>query len=69
MALTLRHSTLFAANTGLISTEVAPSGGCKESGIGREGSLYGLAEFQELKTVCAELEPAPHSAAVTARLG
>ncbi len=42
-------------NTGLISTEVAPFGGCKESGIGREGSRYGLAEFQELKTVCAEI--------------
>ncbi len=42
-------------NTGLISTEVAPFGGCKESGIGREGSKYGLAEFQELKTICAEL--------------
>jgi len=42
-------------NTGLISTEVAPFGGCKESGIGREGSRYGLAEFQDLKTVCAEV--------------
>lgn len=42
-------------NTGLVSTEVAPFGGCKESGIGREGSRYGLAEFQELKTVCAEI--------------
>ena len=43
-------------NTGLISTEVAPFGGCKESGIGREGSKYGLAEFQEMKTVCAVLK-------------
>jgi succinate-semialdehyde dehydrogenase/glutarate-semialdehyde dehydrogenase len=42
-------------NTGLISTEVAPFGGCKESGIGREGSRYGLSEFQDLKTVCAEV--------------
>lgn len=42
-------------NTGLISTEVAPFGGCKESGIGREGSHYGLAEFHELKTVCADI--------------
>lgn len=42
-------------NTGLVSTEVAPFGGCKESGIGREGSHYGLAEFQELKTVIAEV--------------
>src|SRR5688572_988849 len=39
-------------NTGLISTEVAPFGGVKESGIGREGSRYGLLEFTELKYVC-----------------
>jgi succinate-semialdehyde dehydrogenase/glutarate-semialdehyde dehydrogenase len=36
-------------NTGLISTEVAPFGGVKESGIGREGSKYGLDEWLELK--------------------
>ena len=36
-------------NTGLISTEVAPFGGVKESGIGREGSRYGLDEWLELK--------------------
>ncbi|AWM78434.1 NAD-dependent succinate-semialdehyde dehydrogenase [Phenylobacterium parvum] len=39
-------------NTGLISTEVAPFGGVKESGLGREGSRYGLDEFLESKTVC-----------------
>jgi len=39
-------------NTGLISTEVAPFGGVKESGLGREGSRYGLDEFLETKTVC-----------------
>jgi succinate-semialdehyde dehydrogenase/glutarate-semialdehyde dehydrogenase len=39
-------------NTGLISTEVAPFGGIKESGAGREGSKYGLLEFTELKYVC-----------------
>jgi succinate-semialdehyde dehydrogenase/glutarate-semialdehyde dehydrogenase len=39
-------------NTGLISTEVAPFGGVKESGIGREGSKYGILEFTELKYVC-----------------
>ena len=43
-------------NTGLISTEMAPFGGCKESGIGREGSKYGLDEFLELKTVYAHVE-------------
>ena len=39
-------------NTGLISTEVAPFGGVKESGIGREGSKYGLEEFLEVKYLC-----------------
>src|SRR5688572_23025274 len=39
-------------NTGLISTEVAPFGGVKESGIGREGSKYGILDFTELKYVC-----------------
>ncbi|HEX5162169.1 MAG TPA: NAD-dependent succinate-semialdehyde dehydrogenase [Steroidobacteraceae bacterium] len=39
-------------NTGLISTEVAPFGGMKESGTGREGSKYGILEFTELKYVC-----------------
>ena len=39
-------------NTGIISTEVAPFGGVKESGIGREGSKYGILEFTELKYVC-----------------
>jgi len=39
-------------NTGLISTEVAPFGGMKESGIGREGSKYGLDEWLEVKYVC-----------------
>ncbi len=36
-------------NTGLISTEVAPFGGFKESGIGREGSRYGIEEYLEIK--------------------
>jgi succinate-semialdehyde dehydrogenase / glutarate-semialdehyde dehydrogenase len=39
-------------NTGIISTEVAPFGGVKESGIGREGSKYGLEEFLEIKYLC-----------------
>ena len=39
-------------NTGIISTEVAPFGGMKESGIGREGSKYGIFEFTEMKYVC-----------------
>ena len=39
-------------NVGIISTEVAPFGGMKESGIGREGSHYGLDEFLEVKYLC-----------------
>jgi succinate-semialdehyde dehydrogenase/glutarate-semialdehyde dehydrogenase len=39
-------------NTGQISTELAPFGGMKESGIGREGSKYGLEEFLEVKYLC-----------------
>jgi succinate-semialdehyde dehydrogenase/glutarate-semialdehyde dehydrogenase len=39
-------------NTGLVSTEVAPFGGMKESGIGREGSKYGIEEFLEVKYLC-----------------
>jgi succinate-semialdehyde dehydrogenase/glutarate-semialdehyde dehydrogenase len=39
-------------NTGLISTEVAPFGGMKESGLGREGSKYGIDEFVEIKYLC-----------------
>lgn len=39
-------------NEGIISTEVAPFGGFKESGIGREGSKYGIDEFLEVKYVC-----------------
>jgi succinate-semialdehyde dehydrogenase/glutarate-semialdehyde dehydrogenase len=39
-------------NTGAISTTVAPFGGVKESGIGREGSKYGMDEFLELKYMC-----------------
>ncbi len=39
-------------NTGLISTAVAPFGGMKESGLGREGSKYGIEEFLEVKYLC-----------------
>ena len=39
-------------NTGIISNEVAPFGGVKESGIGREGSRYGIEEFLEMKYLC-----------------
>jgi succinate-semialdehyde dehydrogenase/glutarate-semialdehyde dehydrogenase len=39
-------------NTGLVSTEVAPFGGVKESGLGREGSRYGLEEYLDVKYLC-----------------
>jgi succinate-semialdehyde dehydrogenase/glutarate-semialdehyde dehydrogenase len=39
-------------NTGIISTEVAPFGGIKESGTGREGSKYGILDYTELKYIC-----------------
>ncbi len=43
---------IIGINTGLISTEVAPFGGIKESGNGREGSRYGLNDYTELKYAC-----------------
>lgn len=46
------ESGIVGVNEGLISNEVAPFGGIKESGIGREGSRYGIEEFLELKYVC-----------------
>lgn len=41
-------------NTGIFSTEVAPFGGVKASGIGREGSKYGIEEYVEIKFLCME---------------
>lgn len=46
------ESGMIGINTGLISTEVAPFGGVKQSGIGREGSKYGIEEFLETKYLC-----------------
>jgi succinate-semialdehyde dehydrogenase/glutarate-semialdehyde dehydrogenase len=43
---------LVGINAGLISTEIAPFGGYKESGLGREGSKYGIDEFVEVKYLC-----------------
>ncbi|OBX05003.1 succinate-semialdehyde dehydrogenase [Gallibacterium genomosp. 3] len=42
-------------NEGIISTEVAPFGGVKQSGLGREGSRYGLEEFMEMKYLCMKI--------------
>ena len=43
---------MVGVNTGLISTEIAPFGGIKESGRGREGSKYGIEDFMGLKYTC-----------------
>jgi succinate-semialdehyde dehydrogenase/glutarate-semialdehyde dehydrogenase len=43
-------------NSGLISTEVAPFGGVKQSGLGREGSKYGIEEYLEIKYLCFNVE-------------
>jgi len=46
------ESGIVGINVGIISTEVAPFGGVKESGIGREGSKYGMDDFLEIKYLC-----------------
>ncbi|PLK25760.1 NAD-dependent succinate-semialdehyde dehydrogenase [Novosphingobium sp. TH158] len=46
------ESGIVGINTGLISTEVAPFGGVKMSGLGREGSRHGLDDFMEIKYLC-----------------
>jgi len=46
------ESGMVGVNTGLISNEVAPFGGVKQSGIGREGSKYGIDEYLVIKYVC-----------------
>ena len=43
---------IIGINSGIVSSEVAPFGGVKESGIGREGSKYGIEEFVEVKYLC-----------------
>lgn len=46
---------MVAQNTGLLSTEVAPFGGVKQSGFGREGSKYGIEEYVSIKYWCADV--------------
>jgi succinate-semialdehyde dehydrogenase/glutarate-semialdehyde dehydrogenase len=46
------ESGMIGINTGMISTEVAPFGGVKQSGLGREGSKYGIEEYLEIKYLC-----------------
>jgi succinate-semialdehyde dehydrogenase/glutarate-semialdehyde dehydrogenase len=43
---------MVGVNTGMFSNEVAPFGGVKQSGLGREGSKYGIEDFLEIKYVC-----------------
>ena len=43
---------MVGVNTGILSSEAAPFGGMKESGIGREGSKYGIEEYLEIKYMC-----------------
>ncbi|MFK5996797.1 MAG: NAD-dependent succinate-semialdehyde dehydrogenase [Rhodobacterales bacterium] len=47
---------MVGVNTGLISTEVAPFGGVKQSGLGREGSHHGIEEYLEMKYVCTSVK-------------
>jgi succinate-semialdehyde dehydrogenase/glutarate-semialdehyde dehydrogenase len=46
---------IVGVNTGIISTEVAPFGGVKQSGLGREGSRHGIDEYLEMKYVCVSI--------------
>eukprot|EP00293_Proteomonas_sulcata_P020183 CAMPEP_0184314902 /NCGR_PEP_ID=MMETSP1049-20130417/78366_1 /TAXON_ID=77928 /ORGANISM="Proteomonas sulcata, Strain CCMP704" /LENGTH=99 /DNA_ID=CAMNT_0026633091 /DNA_START=19 /DNA_END=318 /DNA_ORIENTATION=- len=51
---------IVGVNEGIISTHLAPFGGVKESGLGREGSHYGLDDYLELKYICLGLgDPIP----------
>ena len=46
---------IVGVNTGIISTEVAPFGGVKQSGLGREGSRHGMEDFLEMKYICLSI--------------
>ena len=46
---------MIGVNTGIISTEVAPFGGVKESGLGREGSRHGIEDYLEIKMLCTAI--------------
>jgi succinate-semialdehyde dehydrogenase/glutarate-semialdehyde dehydrogenase len=47
---------IVGVNTGIISTEVAPFGGVKQSGLGREGSRHGIQDFLEMKYICTSVK-------------
>ena len=46
---------IVGVNTGIISTEVAPFGGVKQSGLGREGSHHGIDDYLEMKYICMSI--------------
>lgn len=46
---------MVGVNTGMLTTELAPFGGVKESGLGREGSKYGIEEYVETKYICMDI--------------
>ena len=50
---------MVGVNSGLVSTAIAPFGGVKQSGLGREGSRYGIEEYLEIKYVCLEVGAGP----------
>ncbi len=50
---------MVGVNSGLVSTAIAPFGGVKQSGLGREGSRYGIDEYLEIKYVCLEVGAGP----------
>jgi succinate-semialdehyde dehydrogenase/glutarate-semialdehyde dehydrogenase len=43
---------IVSVNTGIFSNEIGPFGGVKQSGVGREGSRYGIEEYMEMKYMC-----------------
>jgi acyl-CoA reductase-like NAD-dependent aldehyde dehydrogenase len=54
---TATTASMVGINTGLISNEVAPFGGIKASGPGREGSQYGIEYYLEIKYMCLGVKP------------
>ncbi len=46
---------MVGVNTGLISSEMAPFGGIKQSGMGREGSKYGADDYVDIKYICLSI--------------
>jgi succinate-semialdehyde dehydrogenase/glutarate-semialdehyde dehydrogenase len=46
---------MVGVNSGIISTAVAPFGGVKQSGVGREGAKYGIEEYLEIKYLCLDV--------------